>query len=801
MQFVHRFYSTLEEEKKKGKRHFILYGNNIYYDLFYNKRYGVYDSVDSLAVQIYMNQKAVQNVICIDSSGMYLFEFEQKKFKKRKIPNSEILTTFGLAKTQNKSFTNDLNNRQEQQTNVNQNADAAQNLQDTQAHELQMAFSLVEKVLSEISTPTAVIVKDLEWIAELFKGKDHHLKILQSIENWWQKNDLLHFTYIIVKSYEEMKQYFNLEENSDKLIYVGGPTVIEMLRTVQSIEHFGVDTVFLEKVFKQVKNNGLSLRDFLNLYKDIRHELGKNITVEEELIKAIESRIDANIDEEVLWEDVILDENIKTMIDLSLQEFQSNQGKVKSGSKGILLYGPPGTGKTFIAKAIANRGGFYFSSPKLADLKGQYVGQSAPKVKKLFDDARSNSPSLIFLDELDALFPKRGMMANADSYAADITNQFLAEIDGVDTAKQDVFIIGATNRIDIIDSAIMSRLKRVEIGLPSELNRESLFKIHLKTHLSQFTTSQQDELMKRSDGLSGRDIKTLSSSILQQLNEDSNSQTAMEFAFNETRKNLARTFQNAENFDITLFDENSSEGLNSIVGYEREKNVLRRVVNTIMHSQRFAQFGVSNYNGVMLYGPPGNGKTIFAQAVAKEFNLDFVKIVGSTLAMGSLDLNIQTFEKIVQKVMQMSPLNPLLIFFDEFDGIANSHINSQFRSVLLDRINTLRQKGRIVIMAATNFYEHIDEAIIRPGRFDEHLKFDNPSSDTVPQLLEYFLKNKNFDSSGLDFTLITQRLLEANQSMSISAIKTLCDDVIRDAIIDNPDLDSNIPIKEEYFNV
>ncbi len=275
----------------------------------------------------------------------------------------------------------------------------------------------------------------------------------------------------------------------------------------------------------------------------------------------------------------------------------------------------------------------------------------------------------------------------------------------------------------------------------------------------------------------------------------------MEFAFNATRKNLARTFQNAENFDITLFDENSSGGLASIIGYEKEKHILRRVVDTIMHSERFAQFGVSNYNGVILYGPPGNGKTIFAQAVAKEFNLDFVKIIGSTLAMGSLDLNIQNFEKIVQKVIQMSPLNPLLIFFDEFDGIANSQINSQFRSVLLDRINTLRQKGRVVIMAATNFYEYIDEAVIRPGRFDEHLKFVNPSLDVIPQLLEYFLSNDKFDSSQLDFNLISQRLLISNRVISISAIKTLCDDAIRDAIINNPDLDANILVLEEYFNV
>ena len=191
-----------------------------------------------------------------------------------------------------------------------------------------------------------------------------------------------------------------------------------------------------------------------------------------------------------------------------------------SSYRGLLLTGPPGTGKTLIAQAIAASEGFSFISRTLADIKGDFVGHTSSNVRKIFDLAKSMAPTILFIDEIDAILSERGGQ-NSDSFSDDAVAEFLARLDGICDDSNGVAVIGATNRSDIMDSAAMSRLgTRFEIGLPTEVHRKQIFETEFAiAHLGHSLDRWLGQLAQKSAGLSGRDIRTISGSIGRQLND------------------------------------------------------------------------------------------------------------------------------------------------------------------------------------------------------------------------------------------------------------------------------------------
>ena len=803
-EFKHRFYNEVEESVRKGINQFILYGKNLYEDLFFNESLGVATAVESLVFNL-LHISKMKKVVVFQEDGVFLYSQPQEGIR----PSKKSVTKLKEELLRHKSRTKGLRDKHPnatQQTSNNAQRDSQQEASISQTQKLNMLRDITE-ILEKSKEPIGVIVNSLEWSAELFEGKDHKIDYLKEIEKWKNidMSDCIHLTFVLLNSIDIIKRYFFIDESSNGVIYVGAPTVDEIKNTYDGIITIKIEDIQSESIKKTaslIKNNKYLLKNAIYLFATILKNKGDaEFYDDKKFYNHFVEQLKANVDDDVVWDDVILNKNIKDKILTKFTQFLNDTGEIKKGSKGFIFYGPPGTGKTHIAKALANRGGFYFMAPKLADIKGRFVGESGKNVQKIFNEARANAPTLLFLDELDTVFSQRGS-GNTDSFQQDIINQFLAEIDGVDSAKQDIFLIGATNRIETIDSAMISRLESIEIALPNTQNRKEIFQHHLKEIASDLQEADYEELAKRSDGLSGRDIKGVSENIVNNYKNTKNLQISAAQALQEFKTEVARMMKNAY-FDITLYDETkNNQGFNAIIGYQQEKGQLSSMVYTILNADDYKKYdsAIANYNGILMYGPPGNGKTHIAYSLANEFKLDFVKVIGSSLASSMQDGAVKILDEIVQNVVKLSALHPIMLFFDEFDAIVSPHMDSKLRGTMLDRITYMRNRGNILLVAATNKDpQELNEAVIRDGRFDEKIFFDHPKEiETITQLFISFCTKGDFDTSTLDFSTLSQQIAIGNTS--ISSIEKMCNDAKRRAVQSKELSNAKAVLKMEFFN-
>jgi len=799
--FQHRFFSTIEHLVKRGTNQYILHGNKLFDDLFFTHTQGSANISDSLAFNLYKKQK-ITKVFSVEDDGLYIYDITKSGVVKRAV--KDIKKELIGRENKSKSLRNKAN--QNPDNDVNTQANQQQVSQTTEALSESRYINILKSITEALTTqkePIAIIINSLQWRAELFEGKEHRTNYLEEIEKWKRINmsDAMHLTFLVLNSIEVIQRYFHIDESSDEVLYVGGPSVDEISEVYRSLSfRKGISKKTMLKTASLVKNNGYSLINAINLYATIKKQEGdENFYDEANFYNLFVEQLQANVDEDIEWSNVILNSDIKNNILNKFQNFLNTQNKVKKGAKGFLFYGPPGTGKTHIAKALANRGGFYFMAPKLADIKGEYIGHSAKNVQKIFDEARANAPTLMFLDELDTLFPQRGGNTQ-DSFQADITNQFLAEIDGVDSGKQDIFLIGATNRVDIIDSAIVSRLEEINIALPDATNRKGIFKHNLKEISAYLTEENYATLAQKSNGLSGRDIKNISEYIVKEYLKSRDFEQASGFALGKFKNEIAARMKSSF-FNIKVFKEDEENaGFEKIIGYEEEKEKLSSVVDTILNAEKYKCYdkSLANYNGILMYGPPGNGKTHIAHCLANEFKLDFVKVIGSSLATNMQDGAIKLLEEITQNAIKLSALHPIMLFFDEFDAIVNRSMESKLRGTLLDRITYMRDKGNILLVAATNSeLRDLDEATIRDGRFDEKIRFDNPTDrEVVVELFRAFSSGEKFEISNLDFEEIASNITLGGAS--ISNIEKMCKDAKRKAVLNTTGNDKAILKMEHY---
>jgi len=455
--------------------------------------------------------------------------------------------------------------------------------------------------------------------------------------------------------------------------------------------------------------------------------------------------------------------------------------------KGILLYGPPGCGKTLIARAVANETGAFFFLINGPEIMSKLAGESESNLRKAFEEAEKNAPSIIFIDEVDAIAPKREK-TNGEVERR-IVSQLLTLMDGL-KSRAHVVVIAATNRPNSIDPALrrFGRFDReIDIGIPDPVGRLEILRIHTK-NMKLDNDVDLEQLANETHGYVGADLAQLcTEAALQCIREKMDVIDMEEETIDaEVLDSMAVT---QDHFRTALGTSNPSALRETVVevpnvtwddigGLENVKRELRETVQyPVEHPEKYQKFGMQPSKGVLFYGPPGCGKTLLAKAIANECQANFISIKGPellTMWFGESEANVR---EIFDKARAAAPC---VLFFDELDSIAKARGSSlgdaggaadRVINQILTEMDGMQAKKNVFIIGATNRPDIIDTAILRPGRLDQLIYIPLPDDKSRVSILKAVLKKsplaKDVDLeylakktpgfSGADLTEICQR--------------------------------------------
>jgi len=463
---------------------------------------------------------------------------------------------------------------------------------------------------------------------------------------------------------------------------------------------------------------------------------------------------------EIAYEDIGgLEEEIKKvreMIELPLKNPEVFQRLGVSPPKGVLLFGPPGTGKTLLAKAVAHESNANFVTLNGPEIMSKFVGEAEKKLRQLFEDAEKNAPSIIFIDELDAIASKR-----EESYGEverRVVAQLLASMDGM-KGRGKVIVIAATNRPDSLDPALRrgGRFDReIEIGVPNRKGRLEILKIHTR-NMPRTKDVNLENLADRTYGYVGADLEGLAKEAAMNVIR----RVIPEYNFKEAEKMpeelLAKLIVKKEDFDVGLkmvqpsamrevLIEVPNVKWDDVGGIDKAKKELREVVEwPLSNPEAFIRMGIKPPKGVLLYGPPGTGKTLLAKAVATESGANFISVKGPEVLSKWVGESEKAVRKIFAKARQVSPA---IIFFDEIDAIASqrsgmdlgSHSDARVVNQILTEMDGMEDMKDVIVLAASNRPELIDPALLRPGRFDRHIIIPPPNEKGREEIFKVHTK-------------------------------------------------------------
>jgi len=478
---------------------------------------------------------------------------------------------------------------------------------------------------------------------------------------------------------------------------------------------------------------------------------------------------------------------IKEMVELPLRHPALFKAIGIKPPRGILLYGPPGTGKTLIARAVANETGAFFFLINGPEIMSKLAGESESNLRRAFEEAEKNAPSIIFIDELDSIAPKRDKTHG--EVERRIVSQLLTLMDGL-KQRAHVVVMAATNRPNSIDAALrrFGRFDReIDIGIPDATGRLEILRIHTK-NMKLADDVELEQVASETHGHVGADLAALcSEAALQQIRGKMDLIDMEEESIDaEVMDNLAVTM---EDFRFAMGASNPSAlretvvevptvTWNDIGGLEKVKTELQELVQyPVEHPEKFLKFGMTPSKGVLFYGPPGCGKTLLAKAIANECQANFISIKGPemlTMWFGESEANVR---EVFDKARQAAPC---VLFFDELDSIAKSRGGSvgdaggagdRVINQILTEMDGMNSKKNVFIIGATNRPDIIDSAILRPGRLDQLIYIPLPDDASRIQILKANLRKspiaKDVDLnkmaaatkgfSGADLTEICQR--------------------------------------------
>ena len=457
---------------------------------------------------------------------------------------------------------------------------------------------------------------------------------------------------------------------------------------------------------------------------------------------------------QVTYEDIggLTDEikKVREMIELPLRHPEIFEKLGIEAPKGVLLYGPPGTGKTLLAKAVANESNAHFISISGPEIMSKFYGESEARLREIFKEAREKAPSIIFVDEIDSIAPKREEVTG--EVERRVVSQMLSLMDGLE-ARGKVIVISATNRPNAIDPALRrpGRFDReIEIKVPDKKGRKDILAIHSR-NMPLSDDVNIDKISSISHGYVGADLEYLckeaAMKCLRRLLPILNLEE--EKIPPET---LDKLIVNHEDFQKALievtpsgmrevFIENPDVKWDEVGGLEDVKRELQEAVEWPMkYPGLYDKLGHTMPRGILLHGPSGTGKTLLAKAVATQSEANFVSVRGPELLSKWVGESERGIREIFKRARQSAPC---VVFFDEIDSIApirgaggETAVTERVVSQLLTELDGMENMHGVVVLAATNRADMIDPALLRPGRFDKIIQVPNPDKDSRKRILE-----------------------------------------------------------------
>ena len=468
---------------------------------------------------------------------------------------------------------------------------------------------------------------------------------------------------------------------------------------------------------------------------------------------------------QVTYEDIggLTDEikKVREMIELPLRHPEIFEKLGIEAPKGVLLYGPPGTGKTLLAKAVANESNAHFISISGPEIMSKFYGESEARLREIFKEAREKSPSIIFVDEIDSIAPKREEVTG--EVERRVVSQMLSLMDGLE-ARGKVIVISATNRPNAIDPALRrpGRFDReIEIKVPDKKGRKDILNIHTR-NMPLTDDVNVEKLAAVSHGYVGADLEYLckeaAMKCLRRLLPDLEGMEDEKLSADTLDKLIVNNddFQKALR-EITpsamreVFIENPDVKWNDIGGLVDVKRELQEAVQWPMkYPGLYEKLGHKMPRGILLHGLSGTGKTLLAKAVATESEANFVSIRGPELLSKWVGESERGIREIFKRARTASPC---VIFFDEIDSIApirgvggETAVTERVVSQLLTELDGMENMHGVVVLAATNRSDMIDPALLRPGRFDKIIEIPMPDKDSRKKILEINVKEIPFVS-------------------------------------------------------
>lgn len=545
----------------------------------------------------------------------------------------------------------------------------------------------------------------------------------------------------------------------DRHVYIGNPSEsdreeIFKLHSKNKKYDGSVDFAKLSRM-----SSGLSGGDIANICNEaviIAGRRDKKAAQMEDFLEALD-KVTRTLDKPARMNETVTFSNVagmkkpkKELMEL-VQYLKNPEFFMRLGGRiphGVLLVGPSGSGKTLLAKALAGEASVPFFSTSAAEFQGEFVGSGVSRVRELFNNAKEKAPCIIFIDEIDAIGDR-----NLGNSEREITlNQLLVEMDGYGS-ESGVIVMGATNRPDVIDSALTrpGRFdKLIYVGYPEKDDRVDIFKYYLRS-ISKEDDINYQRLANEASGFSGADIANVCNDAALVTASDTQhpKEKVSEEDIIEAIKRLKKGPAYGSKHEVTTtFDD--------VAGAERAKGKLSQIVNFLQDPERYTRLGGKIPRGVILTGPSGTGKTMLAKAVSNEANVPFVSLSGPELAY--LEYKANGIDELKARFREAREKAPCIIFIDEIDAIASRDDNhghttrrNPVLSQLLVEIDGFDNNNGIILMGACHSITNLDKALLRPGRIDRSIYVAMPSQEERIEILKLFLKNvKVSDTVNID---------------------------------------------------